>query len=144
MRYYCSLGFVQLFFYLSSYCNSFFSSHFFDYWFPYHIHLYTWSTQQVTVTKHMRCFFKTTYFPMFFPIYYFNIFPEGQMVSLFFSYMVSYTQLFDITSTYCFLIFLKLFTYSGTVCLAFVYFTTIVWDGVHAILGHVFCWRLDS
>ena len=44
------------------------SHRFFDYWFPYCIHLYTWSAQQVTVAQHMYCF-KTSYSPMFFPLY---------------------------------------------------------------------------
>ena len=44
-------------FYLSSYSDFFFLSNLFDYWFPYCIHLYIWSTQQVTVAQHMCWFF---------------------------------------------------------------------------------------
>ena len=65
-----------------SYCRFFlfFMSNLFDYWFPYCIgsHLYCWSTQQVTVAHHMRCFFMTSYSPMFFLIYYFNFIHKGR------------------------------------------------------------------
>ena len=46
-----------------------FLSRHFDHWFPNRIYLYTWSAQQVTVTQHMHCFFKTSYSPIFFPIF---------------------------------------------------------------------------
>ena len=72
----------------------------FDYWFPYHIHHSTWSAQQFPLAQHMHCFFKTSYSPVFFHIYYFNFIPLEQMVLPFFPYMASYTRLFDFTSTY--------------------------------------------
>ena len=49
----------------------FFLSNLFDYWFPYCIHLYTWSTQQVTVVQHMYWFFKVSNSPVFISINYF-------------------------------------------------------------------------
>ena len=60
--------------YLSSNCVVFKSS-FVDYWFPYRIHLYIWSTQSVTVARHIHWFFKTNYSPMLFTIYHFDSIP---------------------------------------------------------------------
>ena len=40
----------------------------FDYRFPYCIHLYTWSTQEVTIAYHMCRFFKAFPLPIFFSI----------------------------------------------------------------------------
>ena len=53
----------------------FFLSNLFDYWFPNFIHLYIWSTQQVTVAQHMCWFLKASNPPMFFSINYFNFIP---------------------------------------------------------------------
>ena len=117
----------------------FFLSNLFDYWFPYCIHLYIWSTQQVTVAQHMCWFFKTSNSPMFFSINHFNFIPWGQMVSFFFPFMVCYIRLFNFPS-YCYFSMFFYPHFQCAACLAFVYFTTTVRDGVHTSSWS--CWIL--
>ena len=58
-------------------------------------HIVFISTQLVTVAQQMHCFFKTSYSPMPFTIYYFDFIPWGQIVSHFFSHINNPTRLFE-------------------------------------------------
>ena len=58
------LRLLCIIFYLSSYSN-FFLADLLDYGFPYCIHLYIWSTHQVTVTQHICWFLKVSNSPVF-------------------------------------------------------------------------------
>ena len=60
----------------------------------------------------MQSFFKTSYPPIFFPIYYFDFIPLKQMVFLFFPRTVNHTRLFDFTLYNCFRYSSRL-TFSG-------------------------------
>ena len=86
--------------------------------------------KKVTVAQHMHCFFKTSYSPMFFPIYYFHpIRVDG------FPFPSIYGQPY---LTFRFHLEILLFNVHLALLLmyglAFVYFTTTAWDCTELLL----------
>ena len=105
---------------------------------PYHIHLYTWSTQLVTLVQHMCWFFKVSNSPMFL---FLNSPYKGRWFP--FSFRIWFAQPgFSISAR---ITAFRCSSIGGRgACLAFVYFTTTTRDGGLTVLGHVeFCWWLD-
>ena len=85
-----------------------------------------------------HCFLKTSYPPVFFSVNYFSLIPQGQMVSVFFPYMISHTKFLHLPFQWALLL-------AGSMsCLCIFYHNCMVWSRHNAWSCCILSGGLDS